>query len=132
MPLLTGVSVDSNWLGNEQWLLQLEWEGQPDFKKQTLAPWHVPEESGRAGMFRSHDILTFATVARSGHFVPYDRPRQALGMYVGLYFLSALEPRLIVGAGSMRGFMEVPALLETFCRSRRATMMKPIRVQNDT
>lgn len=59
-------------LQNQNWTVALEWSGHKQFSSQELAPWYAagngPE---RAGVFRAADNFAFATVDRSGHFVPY-------------------------------------------------------------
>lgn len=54
-------------VGNEAWTLQLEWSGHEAFSKQPLRPWNV--RSLQAGMTRSAQGLTFATIDGAGHMV---------------------------------------------------------------
>jgi carboxypeptidase C (cathepsin A) len=54
----------------------MEWSGQKNFTSQKLREWKVDGEA--AGLTRSADGLTFATIQGAGHMVPYDKPVQAL------------------------------------------------------
>jgi cathepsin A (carboxypeptidase C) len=65
-----------NWVGNERWTLALEWSGQAEFAKQPLKPWAIAGDpqadadgSRRAGLARSAQGLTFATIEAAGHMV---------------------------------------------------------------
>lgn len=60
---------------NQDWIHNLEWHGKSGFQKTVLAPWFAnhDEPSSVSGQFRSHGNLTFATVAKSGHFVSVTR-----------------------------------------------------------
>ncbi|KAJ7751869.1 serine carboxypeptidase [Mycena maculata] len=71
-----------NWVGNERWTLALEWSGQAAFAAEPLRPWAVGGDfaNGRAGLARSANGLTFATIDRAGHMVPYDKPKEALDL----------------------------------------------------
>ncbi|KAI9454327.1 serine carboxypeptidase [Russula earlei] len=67
-----------NWVGNEAWTLALEWHGQRDFAALPLREWHV---DGRiVGKTRGAHGLTFATVDKAGHMVPYDKPKEAVAL----------------------------------------------------
>ncbi|KAJ6551745.1 serine carboxypeptidase [Mycena capillaripes] len=69
-----------NWVGNERWTLALQWSGQAEFAAEPLRPWAIGNDfaKGRAGLARSTGGLTFATVDKAGHMVPYDKPKEAL------------------------------------------------------
>ncbi|KAH7098173.1 peptidase S10, serine carboxypeptidase [Auriculariales sp. MPI-PUGE-AT-0066] len=67
-----------NWVGNLAWTNALEWTQHAAFKKAELEEWKV--EGERAGLVKSAGPLTYATVEKAGHMVPYDRPVQALAM----------------------------------------------------
>jgi len=67
-----------NWIGNEAWTLALEWSGQAEFSSEPLREWSV--DGKRAGRTRYAKGLTFATVDAAGHMVPYDKPKESLGM----------------------------------------------------
>ncbi|KAJ7765302.1 serine carboxypeptidase [Mycena metata] len=71
-----------NWVGNERWTLALEWSGQAAFAAEPLRPWAIGDDftKGRAGLARSAQGLTFATVDKAGHMVPYDKPKEALDL----------------------------------------------------
>lgn len=59
----------ANWVGNEAWTLELDWSGNlnGNFAKIPLREWTV--DGKRAGMTRSRNGLTFATVEGAGHMV---------------------------------------------------------------
>ncbi|KAK4058350.1 hypothetical protein OIO90_000508 [Microbotryomycetes sp. JL221] len=63
----------------------LIYAGKKEFNAQTLKPWYASKEDvkqgRRAGLFRKSGNFAFATVDASGHFVPYDKPREALHMF---------------------------------------------------
>ncbi|PFH46823.1 hypothetical protein AMATHDRAFT_7364 [Amanita thiersii Skay4041] len=67
-----------NWVGNERWTLDLEWNGQEEFVRQELRVWVV--DGKRAGRVRNAGPFTFVTIEGAGHMVPYDKPVQALEM----------------------------------------------------
>ncbi|KAJ7323615.1 serine carboxypeptidase [Mycena albidolilacea] len=71
-----------NWVGNERWTLALEWSGQAEYAAEPLRPWAVGGDftKGRAGLARSAKGLTFATIDKAGHMVPYDKPKEALDL----------------------------------------------------
>lgn len=61
----------------------LDWSGQKGYQAASLQPWYAKRKlSERSGIFKSHGNLTFATVAKASHFVPYDKPEESLLMYV--------------------------------------------------
>ncbi|KAK4051905.1 hypothetical protein OIV83_002610 [Microbotryomycetes sp. JL201] len=74
-----------NWWGNNEYTLALEWSNKTAFNAQPLRPWYATSDArkqGRqAGVFRKAGNLAFATVDASGHFVPYDKPVEALSMF---------------------------------------------------
>ena len=68
--------INSIQVGNERFTLAMEWSGQSKFVSQELREWKV---DGRvAGLTRSAEGLTFATVDGAGHMVPHDKPAEAL------------------------------------------------------
>ncbi|KAF8188264.1 serine carboxypeptidase [Mycena galopus ATCC 62051] len=71
-----------NWVGNERWTLALEWSGQEEFNAEPLHPWAIGDDftKGRAGLARTAKGLTFVTVDKAGHMVPYDKPKEALDL----------------------------------------------------
>ena len=78
------VALSIRRLGNQDMTNALEWSGGDAFRNTSLAPWYAtPSVSGaeqHSGLFRTAGNLTFATVARSGHFVPFDQPQASLNM----------------------------------------------------
>jgi carboxypeptidase C (cathepsin A) len=56
-----------NHVGNEAWTLNLEWSGHDEFSTQSLREWKV--DGKPAGMTRSAQGLTFATIEGAGHMV---------------------------------------------------------------
>ncbi|KAK0455790.1 serine carboxypeptidase [Desarmillaria tabescens] len=65
-----------NWVGNNAWTLALDWSGKESFVNEELREWFVGEKT--AGLTRSNQGLTFATIEGAGHMVPYDKPQEAL------------------------------------------------------
>jgi carboxypeptidase C (cathepsin A) len=59
-----------NWVGNERWTLNLEWSGRDEFVKQELKEWIV--DGKKAGLVRSSNGFTFATVDAAGHMVRHE------------------------------------------------------------
>ena len=56
-----------NWIGNNEWTLDLEWSGQNGFVKEPLKPWTV--QGKKAGMTRGSGRFVFVTVDGAGHMV---------------------------------------------------------------
>ena len=56
-----------NHVGNEAWTRVLEWSGHAEFSAAPLRAWKV--EGAQAGMTRSAQGLTFATIEGAGHMV---------------------------------------------------------------
>lgn len=75
-----------NFHGNEAWTLALPWSGHDHFSHEPLRPWYASEEAAkaqntsRAGEYRQYGRLAFAGVDGAGHFVPYDKPEEALAL----------------------------------------------------
>ncbi|CAE6534090.1 unnamed protein product [Rhizoctonia solani] len=67
-----------NWVGNQKWVLALDWTGSAEFTTQKDRDWVVDGQV--AGFTRSANGLTFATVNAAGHMVPYDKPKEALAL----------------------------------------------------
>ncbi|CEL55779.1 hypothetical protein RSOLAG1IB_01791 [Rhizoctonia solani AG-1 IB] len=67
-----------NWVGNQKWVMALDWTGSAEFAAQKDRNWIVDGQV--AGFTRSANGLTFATVDAAGHMVPYDKPKEALAM----------------------------------------------------
>lgn len=56
-----------NWVGIKEWTLALEWSGKKAFGEQELRAWEV--DGKQAGVVRSANGFTFATVDGGGHMV---------------------------------------------------------------
>ncbi|KAH7341395.1 Alpha/Beta hydrolase protein [Rhizoctonia solani] len=67
-----------NWVGNQKWVMALDWTGSAEFTAQKDRDWVVDGQA--VGFTRSAHGLTFATVNSAGHMVPYDKPKEALAM----------------------------------------------------
>lgn len=67
-----------NWIGNKNWVMNLEWDGQQAFQSEGDHPWMVAGE--QAGEARTHGGLTFLRVYDAGHMVPLDQPARSLDM----------------------------------------------------
>ncbi|KAF9042259.1 serine carboxypeptidase [Panaeolus papilionaceus] len=65
-----------NWIGNQQWTMDLEWSGSDEFRSQELKSWTI--DGQKAGLTRSAKGLTFITIDGAGHMVPYDKPKESL------------------------------------------------------
>lgn len=68
-----------NWIGNEAWTLELEWDGQPQFQNADNRVF-VTSEVADAGRVRSFENFAFIRVFNSGHMVPMDQPAVAFDM----------------------------------------------------
>jgi len=64
-----------NWVGNEKWMLDMEWFGQEEFAAQELREWAI--DGAPAGKTRSAHGLMFATVYGGGHLLPFDKPMES-------------------------------------------------------
>ncbi|KAK1226684.1 hypothetical protein PQX77_010328 [Marasmius sp. AFHP31] len=69
-----------NWVGNERWMLDLEWSGAEVFRNDKPREWVV--DGKVAGKTRGSGLLTFATVDAAGHMVPYYKPKESLEMVI--------------------------------------------------
>jgi len=67
-----------NWVGNENWVMQLDWSGAKAFREGKKGEWSV--DGKEVGQLRTSGGLTFATIRGAGHMVPYDKPKEALSM----------------------------------------------------
>jgi cathepsin A (carboxypeptidase C) len=67
-----------NYLGNQAWTKELEWDGHDEFNKVQVANWNVNGKA--AGLARSAQDFTFLQVFDAGHMVPLDQPENALDM----------------------------------------------------
>lgn len=62
-----------NWVGNQAWVMQLDWSGRKQFTEAPNRPFVVSGEKD-AGRVRSFENLAFIRVFDSGHMVPMDQP----------------------------------------------------------
>jgi len=76
-----------NWESNRIWLNNLIWSGSEEYLEKEMKPWRVSVNGTdvKAGDTKSATSLgggkiTFATVEKAGHMVPYDQPEVALEM----------------------------------------------------
>jgi cathepsin A (carboxypeptidase C) len=67
-----------NWLGNENWVRNLEWSGQKGIADAKVHPWIVDGE--KAGTKFNYEKFTFLRVFEAGHMVPYNQPENSLSM----------------------------------------------------
>lgn len=67
-----------NWLGNEAWANELEWEGGAKFAKSPVQKWNVGKT--HAGDVKNYENFTFLRIFDGGHMVPYDQPENSLDM----------------------------------------------------
>ncbi|XP_039165421.1 serine carboxypeptidase-like [Eucalyptus grandis] len=67
-----------NYIGIFEWVEDMKWYGQADFKKSEIVPFAV--DGSVAGWEKAHGPLTFLTVNEAGHSVPMDQPKVALQM----------------------------------------------------
>eukprot|EP00440_Ansanella_granifera_P048320 gb/GFBE01052346.1/.p1 GENE.gb/GFBE01052346.1/~~gb/GFBE01052346.1/.p1 ORF type:complete len:485 (+),score=144.75 gb/GFBE01052346.1/:1-1455(+) len=88
-----------NWLGNEKWVLALEWSLKADFNAVAKKPFvvagkEVGDKSGQeVGELRSFANFHFLRVYQAGHMVPMDQPEAALGMLNALLDGSLKTPK---------------------------------------
>ncbi|RLN94034.1 hypothetical protein BBJ28_00023628 [Nothophytophthora sp. Chile5] len=62
-----------NWVGNQAWVMALDWSGKTSFNDAPNRPF-VTLEVEDAGRVRSFENLAFIRVFNSGHMVPMDQP----------------------------------------------------------
>ncbi|KIY70685.1 serine carboxypeptidase [Cylindrobasidium torrendii FP15055 ss-10] len=65
-----------NWVGNNRWTLELDWTYKAEYNDAELRDWTV--DGKKAGITRSTNGLTFATIDAAGHMVPFDKPKESL------------------------------------------------------
>ncbi|KAG0229474.1 hypothetical protein BGW42_001564 [Actinomortierella wolfii] len=68
-----------NWIGIKEFAHSLPWSGQRSFHKAPNEKWIV--NGTHAGDFRTSGALTFLRIHGAGHYVPYDKPVEALEMF---------------------------------------------------
>lgn len=68
-----------NWLGNQAWTLNMEWEGKDEFNKANNKEWHV--ENTPAGKIRLYEgdkgHFSFIQVYKAGHMVPMNQGKNS-------------------------------------------------------
>ena len=74
-----------NWIGNKEWVLNLEWTGREKFN-QVEDTLYVTKDGGVVGKIRSSGGLTFLQVFEAGHMVPMDQPEKSLFMFEEFIF----------------------------------------------
>ncbi|KAF1788040.1 Serine carboxypeptidase [Phytophthora cactorum] len=62
-----------NWVGNQAWVMALDWSGKTEFNNAPSRPF-VTSEATDSGRVRSFENLAFIRVFNSGHMVPMDQP----------------------------------------------------------
>ncbi|BGP38665.1 hypothetical protein JCM10449v2_002600 [Rhodotorula kratochvilovae] len=77
-----------NWLGVADWSTHLSWSNGKQFANESLRPWYASpdlakagNETQRAGEYRQVGNFALAGVDGAGHFVPYDKPQEALALF---------------------------------------------------
>ncbi len=66
-----------NWIGNKQWVLQLNWPGKEKMNAATDVEWVSNVTKKSAGEYRQVDNFAFLRVYESSHFVPFDQPEHS-------------------------------------------------------
>ncbi|GKY91916.1 hypothetical protein MPSEU_000163200 [Mayamaea pseudoterrestris] len=71
-----------NHVGNEEFLINMQWSGQHDWIKAPRYAWRAEseEQSKVSGYMKENKNLLFLKLLNSGHMVPLDIPRQSLEM----------------------------------------------------
>lgn len=59
----------ANWIGNEQWTLEMQWPGKEALAKTPYEDWFIEGSKVPAGKTRSVGNFTFTTIYGAGHFV---------------------------------------------------------------
>ncbi|KAE9004649.1 hypothetical protein PR003_g18538 [Phytophthora rubi] len=68
-----------NWVGNQAWVMALDWSGKAEFNSVPNRPF-VTSENLDAGRVRAFENLAFIRVFNSGHMVPMDQPAVSFEM----------------------------------------------------
>jgi len=68
-----------NWLGNQAWVLNMDWPHKEDFNNAAFANW-TAGDLGVGGQLRSSNGFSFLRVYDAGHMVPLNQPAIALEM----------------------------------------------------
>jgi len=69
-----------NYLGNQRWVQEMVWPGQPDYLAAKPMPWVPHGSKKRAGSSQSAGGLTFLRIFAAGHMVPHDQASASLDM----------------------------------------------------
>ncbi|KZT24363.1 alpha/beta-hydrolase [Neolentinus lepideus HHB14362 ss-1] len=67
-----------NWVGNERWVMALEWSGKEELAEAEMRGWNV--DGKEVGKTRSARTLSWVTIYGAGHMAPYDKPKESLEM----------------------------------------------------
>jgi carboxypeptidase C (cathepsin A) len=67
-----------NYLGGENWVNNLNWDGQKTFQNLDLMPWIIQNKT--AGLAKSWKGFSWLEVFDAGHLVPMDQPANSLDM----------------------------------------------------
>ena len=74
-----------NWIGNKEWVLNLDWEGKEKFNQQPDEIYKT-DKGEEIGLIRSYNGLSFLQVYNAGHMVPMDQPENSLFMFNDFIF----------------------------------------------
>lgn len=69
-----------NWLGNDLWANDMEWDGKAYFNNAPTKQWSAPSSSQAAGEVKSYGPFSFVKIYQAGHMVPMDQPANGLKM----------------------------------------------------
>ena len=69
-----------NWMGNNAWTLDMDWEGKDAFNNAANQTWTNEKSGEEAGSYRNHENFTFLKVNNAGHMVPRDQPANSMDM----------------------------------------------------
>lgn len=72
--------TDSNFIGADLWLEQLNWHGAKEFNQAPTCKWHNKGTQDVAGYVRQAHELTQIKVRGAGHMAPMDQPENILDM----------------------------------------------------
>ena len=72
--------TDSNFIGTDLWLKQLNWPGKKDWDKAITCKWYNMLTQDVAGYVRQAHELTQIKIRGAGHMAPMDQPENTLDM----------------------------------------------------
>lgn len=72
--------TDSNFMGADLWLEQLNWHGKKEFHQAQTCQWHNKHSQDIAGYVRQAQGLTQIKIRGAGHMAPMDQPEHILEM----------------------------------------------------